>query len=128
VDNGAGAVGVDFDENAFGVAGQCFVDGIIDDFVDEMMKAARIVTADIHAWACADVFNVVEDLDHPFVVCRRSWSGGWGGCRLGIGNWLTLLLAHEFSLNGNNPHPSRCPAAFFHWSGVTVPSRWLIIE
>jgi hypothetical protein len=113
VDDRAGAIGINFDENAFRIAGQGLVDGVIDDFVDEVMKPAWVVSADVHTGAGADVFHIVEDADHAFVVFGRNGRAGHGndgqGCNgrrggrrrgtCGDTARLTLLLTHEFSLN-----------------------------
>ena len=50
------------------VAGQSFVDGVVDHLVDEMVKAAGAGGADVHAGAFADRLEAFEDLDILGVV------------------------------------------------------------
>jgi hypothetical protein len=56
---------VDVNRNAHrsGVAGHCFVDRVVDDFVDKMVKAALGGVADVHRRAFADVLQVGEVLE-----------------------------------------------------------------
>ena len=51
----AGAVGIEDHFDAVGIAGQRFVDRVVDDFVDHVMQARAVIgVADIHARAaCA---------------------------------------------------------------------------
>ena len=57
------AVGVEDDFDRGGVAGQRFVDGVVDDFVDHVMQAGAVIgVADIHARPLA---HGVEPLQHP---------------------------------------------------------------
>ena len=50
------------------MAGHRFVDRIIDDFVDEVVQAARRGVADVHAGTFANVFYVIENLNCAFVI------------------------------------------------------------
>jgi len=83
IGDGAGAVGVDLNFNVLGKASEGFIDGVVDDFVDQVMKTARVVAADVHAGARADVLDIIEGADHGGVIDagrrhdRRS--GGRGG-------------------------------------------------
>ena len=61
-------VGVDRDANRVRVAGERFVDRVVDDFVDEMMQAALGRRADVHAGAFANRLESLEYLDLPRVV------------------------------------------------------------
>ena len=59
-----GTVGVQRDEYLGGVAGECFVDRVVDDFVDHVMQAGTVVgVADIHARPLAHRVEALEDLD-----------------------------------------------------------------
>ena len=48
VNHGDGVVDVDCDVNAVGVPSQGFVDGVVDDFIDEMMKTHLSRRSDVH--------------------------------------------------------------------------------
>ena len=45
------------------VAGECLIDGVVDDLVDEVVQAALARAADVHARAHADSLEALEDLD-----------------------------------------------------------------
>ena len=60
----AGAVGIKCHQDLCGMAGQRFVDRIVDDFVDHVVKARAIVgIADIHAGALAHGIEASEHFD-----------------------------------------------------------------
>jgi hypothetical protein len=61
--DGDAAVDVDRDAHRGGVAGHRFVDRVVDDFVDEMVKAALGGVADVHRRAFADVLEIAEVLE-----------------------------------------------------------------
>ena len=72
VGDGAGAIGVERDGDAVGMAGERFVDGVVDDFIDHVMQARTIVgVADIHAGALAHRIEAFEHLDGIGVVGRQ---------------------------------------------------------
>ena len=50
------------------VSGQCLVDGVIDDLVDQMMQAGRPGGTDIHAGALADRLKSLKNLNLARVV------------------------------------------------------------
>lgn len=56
-------VGLDGDGDKAREASHCFVDGVIDDFIDEVMERAQSGAADVHPGAFADSFKPFEDLD-----------------------------------------------------------------
>ena len=62
VDDGDRVVGVDGDVDAGAVAGEGFVDRVVDDLVDEVVEAARPGGADVHAGPLADRLEALEDL------------------------------------------------------------------
>jgi hypothetical protein len=64
-------VGVDGDDEAAAVPGECFVDGVVDHLVDEMVEAARAGGTDVHAGAFAYRLEAFEDLDILGVVMGR---------------------------------------------------------
>ena len=68
VDDGDRVVGVDGDDDAGAVAGERFVDGVVDHLVDEVVEAARAGGADVHAGPFADRLEAFEDLDILGVV------------------------------------------------------------
>ena len=61
--DGERAVGVDDDVNLVAVASEGLVDGVIDDFVDEVVVAAFARVADIHGGAFAHGLHAFEDGD-----------------------------------------------------------------
>ena len=63
VGDGAAVVRVQDDADAVAVAGERLVDRVVDDLVDEVMKAARAGRADVHAGTLADRFEALEDGD-----------------------------------------------------------------
>ena len=56
-------VRVDDDIDVGAVAGERLVDGVVDDFVDEMVQALRARGADVHAGPLADGLEPFEYLD-----------------------------------------------------------------
>ena len=63
VDDGDRLVGVDRDRDLVAVAGERLVDGVVDDLVDQVVKAARPGRADVHARPLADRLEALEDGD-----------------------------------------------------------------
>jgi len=63
VAHGDVAIGVEFDLNPRGVAGDRFVHGVVNNFGDHMVQRAVVLAADVHAGAQADVFHVLKHLD-----------------------------------------------------------------
>ena len=60
----AGAVGVERDGDQLGVAGERFVDGVVDDLVDHVVQARAVVgVADIHARTFAHRVEAAQNLD-----------------------------------------------------------------
>ena len=87
IGDGGGAVGVDVDPDVFGIAGHGFVDGVVDDFPDQVVQAAGGGVADVHAWAKAHGFEALEGLNRFGVV----FSGDFKiGC-------FWLILGHGIS-------------------------------
>ena len=58
-----GVVGMNRDEDAVGMAGQRFVNGVVHHFVHEVVQAARRRGPDVHAGALADRFEPLENGD-----------------------------------------------------------------
>jgi hypothetical protein len=54
---------VNGDVDLIGKAGQRLVDGVVDDLVDEVMKALHARRPDVHGGSLADRFKTLEDLD-----------------------------------------------------------------
>ncbi len=59
----APAVGEEGHLDARAVAGECLVDGVVDDLVDEVMEPGQPSGTDVHAGALADRFQPLEHLD-----------------------------------------------------------------
>src|SRR5690606_2738749 len=59
----APAVGADDNLDAVAVAGHRFVDGVVDEFFDEVVETGLIGRADVHAGAPADGFEAFQHLD-----------------------------------------------------------------
>jgi len=80
VAHGAGAVRIEPDGDLGGVAGQRFVDAVIDRFVHHVMQAGAVIgVADIHARALADGIEALEDLDRVGAVFGRIGTDVAGG-------------------------------------------------
>ena len=58
-----GAVGVQRDGDVRGVAVHRLVDGVVEDFPDEMMQAGGADAADVHAGTLANRLEAFEDGD-----------------------------------------------------------------
>ena len=58
-----GAVGVQRDPDVRGVAVHRLVDGVVDDFPDEVMQSSRADAADVHARPLADGLQAFENGD-----------------------------------------------------------------
>jgi hypothetical protein len=56
-------IGVESDDDVVAVAGEGFVDRVVDDFSEELVEAALAVVADVHAGALSNGFKAFEDLD-----------------------------------------------------------------
>ena len=68
VDHDHRVVGLDGDGDAVGIAGEGFVDRVVDDLVHQMVEAARPGGADVHAGTFADRVEALEDGDVLLVV------------------------------------------------------------
>ena len=93
VDDGDGIVRVHGDVDFVGVAGHGFVDGIVDDFPDQVVQAHLAGRADVHGGTQTHGFESAEDFDgFRVVLVARSFSGHrllYRPCTL-----LTKLLAN----------------------------------
>src|SRR5439155_21224741 len=63
VGNGDAAVGVQDDLDRVAKAGDCLVDGVVDDLVHEVVKTARTGRADIHPGSLPNGLEALEDRD-----------------------------------------------------------------
>ena len=63
VDDRDRAIDMDRDVDLIAEAGQRLVDGVVDDFVDEMVQPGRPGRADVHRRPFADGFEPLENLD-----------------------------------------------------------------
>ena len=68
VHDGNGVVRVDGHGDLGAEPGECLVDGVVNDLVDEVVQAARARRADVHARALAHRLEALEDLDLPSAV------------------------------------------------------------
>ena len=72
VAHGDGIVRVEHDLDAAGMAGERFVDRIVDDLVDHVMQAGTVVgVADIHARPLAHGIEALQDPDRFRAVIAR---------------------------------------------------------
>ena len=71
-------VGVERDRDPVAVAGHGLVDGVVDDFVDQMVQAPRVRGADVHG--------------RPFAHCLQAFEDGDGLRRVGA---VAVLLSHS---------------------------------
>ena len=68
----------DLDLDVVAVAGQCFIDGVVHDLVDQMMQAALAGGTDIHARALAHRLQTLQDLDLAGIILMVG--SGFGIC------------------------------------------------
>jgi hypothetical protein len=90
VDDRAGAIGVDGDGDDGGVAGHGLVDGVINDFVDEVVEGVEAGAADVHARALADGVEAFEHLDLISAVLAVHPARVAGGRRGGLGGGIDM--------------------------------------
>jgi hypothetical protein len=72
---------VDHDLDLVGLAGERLVDSVVDNLVDQVVKAARAGRADVHARALANGFEPLQDGDvlsgvAPVLLLRAPLLGG----------------------------------------------------
>ena len=99
VDDLEAAVGVDRHVDPGGQVGHRLVDAVVDDLPDELVEAARIGRADVHARALADRLEALEDLDV-----------GGGVARCGLGARLRCAFWAVMSRSASCSAGSRCIA------------------
>ena len=92
VDHGDRVVEMNGDFDLVGVAGEGFVDGVVHDFVHQVMQAEFAGRADVHGGAFAHRFHAAEDFDGVGGVVAV---GGGAVLVLGVG----VLGAGEFGLH-----------------------------
>ena len=63
IGNGDGIAGIDGHGNMLAVSGQCLINGVVHDFVDQMMQTGGRRGADIHTGPLADCFQPFQHLD-----------------------------------------------------------------
>ncbi len=73
------------DRDGGGVSGHGFVDGVIDDFVDQVVESVEAGAADVHAGALADGFESFQDFDLLGVVVALLWRGDGDGLDGAVG-------------------------------------------
>ena len=91
VHDGDGVVRVDGDVHFIGEARHGFVDGIVHDFPNEMVKAHFAGRADVHGGAQADGFQAAENLNGLRVILVAALAG------------YCFLVAHLISLAPDPP-------------------------
>ena len=65
------SIGIQRHRHQIGVARECFIDGVVDHFVDHVMQAGTVIgIADIHAGPFAHGIKTLEDLDRIGSVFR----------------------------------------------------------
>ncbi|MCY1456555.1 hypothetical protein D9M71_737800 [compost metagenome] len=76
VGDGNGVVGVDRDDDVVAIAGQGFVNGVVDDFKHHVVQAGTVGrVADVHAGALAHGLQPLEHLDRVSAVAAVLGSG-----------------------------------------------------
>jgi hypothetical protein len=63
------AIGMNRDTDRVAVLSESLVDGVINDFVNQVMQPAKVGAADIHAGSAPYRFKPLENLDVFCVVC-----------------------------------------------------------
>ena len=120
--HGNASFGVQGHPDAVAVAGQGFVHGVVQDFLDEVMHAVYAGGADVHAGTHADGFQSLQNLDLAgvvFVRAGRSCGYGFGrgrsgshGCSLAFMDWDCGFFDCEFAPGGGSmAAPAWPPAA-----------------
>jgi hypothetical protein len=61
--DGDGIILMEIDIDVCGKTGNGFVDGVVDDFFDEFVKAALVGGTDVHTRAFADRLQALKDFD-----------------------------------------------------------------
>ena len=87
VQHGNAFVLMDGDKDLGAVAGQRFVNAVIDDLIDEMMKTAFAGIADVHTGANADRFQSFQNLNLLGSVFRNFF---WIFCH-SVSSWSVFL-------------------------------------
>src|SRR3569833_2726945 len=69
VGDGYGFIRMDSDDDTIAIAGQSFVDGIIDDLEDHVVQAGAVIgVPDVHAGALAHRIEALQNFDFAGVV------------------------------------------------------------
>ena len=68
VGDGDAGIGVDDNFDTVAAAGQGFVNGVVYDFVDEVVEGFDVGTAHVHARAAANGFQPFKNLDATGIV------------------------------------------------------------
>ena len=114
VGNGDGIAGIDGNGDVLAVPGQGFINGVVHDFVDQMMQAGRGGGADIHTGPLPDRFQSFQHLD----LLRAVFLSYFGFVR-------HFVLHSRIDQNKQNPHPLQAGEGFgarlrkFPWSFPT---------
>ncbi len=77
------AVQIDLDGNQFAIATECFVDAVVDNFIDQVVQTAWPGVTDVHRRARTNPVNVTECFDLVGTILRSR-----SGSRFGQGNNL----------------------------------------
>ena len=93
IDDGNTVVGVNRYRNLTAISGERFVDRIINDFINKVMKAALRCAADIHAGALADRFEPFQNLNLIGVI--RAFNSGNLRARLIRMNFHVLRIRRD---------------------------------
>jgi hypothetical protein len=84
VDDRDAAIDVDFDLDGFAESGHMFIDTVVDNFVDEVMKSVHAGAADIHRRPLPDRIKAFKHLDLVRAVT------------VGLGLYSGLVCGHPF--------------------------------
>ena len=83
INDGDGLIAIDGDVNVISITRQGFIDRIIDDLKDKVMKSCSVRRiADVHAGTLADMLQTFENLGNPVVLLAQKeisekWSSGY---------------------------------------------------
>src|SRR5690606_11479121 len=117
VADGDGAVHVDGDVDAFAVAGEVFVHGVVEDFGDAVVQGAFVGASDIHAGLFAHGFEAFEFPEFGGVVVGGVGGFGQGGDRVGLVGHVGGGMVGNLKVK-LHPGSTGWTTVFCAWGGV----------
>ncbi|CAB4346767.1 unannotated protein [freshwater metagenome] len=91
VDDFASAVGQQRDFDTRGVARHCFIDGVVDNLVDQVVKTRGTGRTDIHAGSFAHRLETLEDRDVFCAVLFGGFRHALGFPLPGLRRWIVCV-------------------------------------